>query len=335
VLPVALEYRFVRTDQWAGGYYSYTDHFVYLFQFFAPSWGYGPGSVAGPHDTLPFQLGAVPVTLSIIALLAVITLRRARELPHTTRLALFYLAATATVIVLMLDLSAPLWQALHLATFAQFPWRLLSLTTLTMAILSGVVVLADAQRGQGVSLPLLAAVLAVVILGSYSYLQPQIIESPHGPVSLGGLMRFEQASGELTGMTAWATRPSPPSWSPLADVFVSGDMVTEKIMRDQLPADALATTTRHSSVLEEVQVRSPQALTIAFYTAHYPGWNARVDGQPVPITPAGELGHITVPVPAGEHTVTLRFDDTPPRLLGGWLSVIAAVGGLAVAVRKR
>ena len=70
LLPVIFEYRFVRTDQWAGGYYNYKDHFVYLFQFFAPTWGYGVGSVAGPNDTLPFQLGAVPVVLAILSLLS-------------------------------------------------------------------------------------------------------------------------------------------------------------------------------------------------------------------------------------------------------------------------
>ena len=45
--------------------------------------------------------------------------------------------------LLMLELAAPLWETLHLATFAQFPWRLLSLTTLTMAVLGGAILLVD------------------------------------------------------------------------------------------------------------------------------------------------------------------------------------------------
>lgn len=335
LLPVALEYRFVRTDQWAGGYYSYTDHFVYFFQFFAPTWGYGPGSVAGPHDTLPFQLGAVPFTLAAASVAALALLRRTAQARPLARLTLFHLLATAALLVLMLGVSAPLWELLHLATFAQFPWRLLSLTALTMALLSGVALAADSLGGDKPRLPLTAAVLAVVILGSFFYLQPQLVDPPEGPVSLGGLMRFQQSSGEMTGMTAWATRPRPPSWSPLADVYVAGGMVTDKIMRDKLPAGVQAITTRHTTVLDEVRIAAPNAFTIQFYTAYYPGWRATLDGRPVTITPTGELGHMTVDVPAGEHTLLLQFGSTAPRTVGAGLTVAAALFGLAVIVRKR
>ena len=76
-------------------------------------------------------------------------------------------------------LSAPLWEALRLAAFAQFPWRLLSFTTVTMAVLAGACLLLDERLRERVSLPLLAAVLGIVVLGSYNYLQPQIVE-PRG-----------------------------------------------------------------------------------------------------------------------------------------------------------
>jgi 4-amino-4-deoxy-L-arabinose transferase-like glycosyltransferase len=334
ILPVALEYRFVRTDQWAGGYYSYKDHFVYFFQFFAPTWGYGPGSVPGPNDTLPFQLGVVALTLSLLAVVALVLLRRARQTHSATPLLVFYVLATLGLMLLMLNMAAPLWEVLHLAAFAQFPWRLLALTTLTMSVLSGVVVMVDEQRQGSAPLPLLAALLAVVVLGSYAYLQPQLIDPPQGPVSQAGLMRFQQASGELTGMTAWATRERPPSWSPLADVYVAGGMVTDKVVRSELPAGVQATTTVHTTAREEVQISATQAFTLSFYTPYYPGWRATLDGKPVTITPAGDLGHMSIAVPAGEHMLVLWFGDTPPRTIGTILSLLACAGGL-VMVRRR
>jgi uncharacterized membrane protein YfhO len=135
-------------------------------------------------------------------------------------------------------------------------------------------------------------------------------------------------------MTAWATRLQPPSWSPLADVYVSGAMVTDKVMRDLLPAGVQAITTRHTTVLDEVKVTAAQPVTIAFYTAYYPGWRATVDGKPAAITPSGDLGHMTVSVPDGEHTLVLRFGDTMPRTLGTLLSVMAALVGLVVVIRR-
>lgn len=334
VLPVGLEYRFVRTDQWSGGYYSYKDHFVYLFQFFAPTWGYGPGSVPGPHDTLPFQFGVVALVLSLLAIVGLVLLRREQIVHSATPLLAFYLLATLGLMLLMLQIAAPLWDVLHLAAFAQFPWRLLALTTLTTSVLSGAALMIDEQRQGSVPLPLLAALLAVIVLGSYPYLQPELIDPPQGPVSQAGLMRFEQASGELTGMTAWATRERPPSWSPLADVYVAGGMVTDKVVHGDLPAGVQAITTRHTTVREEVQISATQAFTLSFYTPYYPGWRATVDGKPVTITPAGDLGHMTVPVPAGEHQVALWFGDTLPRTVGTILSLLAAVAGV-VMVRRR
>ena len=333
VLPVAFEFRFVRTDQWAGGYYNYRDHFVYPFQFFAPTWGYGPGSVAGPNDTLPFQLGAVAFVLSALSSVVLLLLRRSRRRQEAVPFIVFYQVATLGLMLLMLDVSLPLWEIFRLATFAQFPWRLLSLTTLTTAVLSGTVLLADEQRPAVASFSPVVALLAVVILGSYNYLQPQIIAPPEGPVSLAGLMRFEQSSGEMTGMTSYATRPRPPSWSPLADVYVSGGIVTDKVMREKLDPGVQVVTTRHSSVLDEVKVRTPQDTVLSFYTAYYPGWQATVDNKPVTITPAGDLGYITVPVPAGEHTIVLHFGQTPPRTVGAILSLLSLIVGL-ILVRR-
>jgi uncharacterized membrane protein YfhO len=137
----------------------------------------------------------------------------------------------------------------------------------------------------------------------------------------------------MTGMTAWATRPRPPDWSPLAEVYATGGEVTDKVIRESLPAGAQAVTTRLTSVRQDVTVNMPQAGMLAFYTAYYPGWRATVDGKAVPITTTGDLGAMTIAVPTGEHSVVLQFGDTPPRLVGQWLTLAAAVLGLALLRR--
>jgi hypothetical protein len=141
----------------------------------------------------------------------------------------------------------------------------------------------------------------------------------------------------MTGMTAWATAAKPPGWSPLADVFDSGKDVTEKVVRQDLPADAQVTTTRHSSILDEVVVKTPRAFALRFYTAYYPGWQARLNGAPVPISIWGDLGGMAVEVPAGEYRLELRFEDTWPRTMGQAVSGISllAVGALFLVRRRR
>jgi uncharacterized membrane protein YfhO len=67
---------------------------------------------------------------------------------------------------------------------------------------------------------------------------------------------------------------------------------------------------------------------LRFYTAYYPGWRAWVDGREATIEFWGDLGGMAVGVPAGEHTVELRFGDTWPRL---WGAIISATSLLALA----
>jgi len=344
LLPAVAEYSAVRTDQWAGGYYDYRDHFVEAFQLFSRAWGFGT-SVKGPDDTMPFQLGVAPL---VLAGLAVLWPRAGRAAPigagqdggdgqdaTPERLVAVFAGATIVAAVLMLEVSAPVWEALRLAAFAQFPWRLLTFPVLFLALLCGALVARlhpaeapgeeSADRSNLEALTLAVPVVAVLILGSYGYLAPQMMDPPEGPVSLGGLMRFEQSANEMTGMTAWATAPQPPGWSPLADVFASGKEVTEKVAREFLPPDAQVVTTRHTSVLDEVVVRAPTAFGLRFYTAYYPGWRASVDGVETPLAIWGDLGGMEVAVPAGEHQVVLRFGDTWPRQLGTALSVASLV----------
>jgi hypothetical protein len=138
-------------------------------------------------------------------------------------------------------------------------------------------------------------------------------------------MRFEQSANEMTGMTSRATAARPPGWSPLADVFASGREVTDKVVREQLPRDANAATVRHNSVMDVVQVGSPSGFALRFYTAYYPGWRALVDGVEAPIGVWGDLGGMEVLMPPGDHTMELRFDDSPPRTAGALISAVSVV----------
>jgi len=61
---------------------------------------------------------------------------------------------------------------------------------------------------------------------------------------------------------------------------------------------------------------------------YYPaGWKAYVDGEEVPIYRANYLFR-AVPVPAGEHTVTLRFEPESHRigLIISWITTLLVYG---------
>jgi hypothetical protein len=64
--------------------------------------------------------------------------------------------------------------------------------------------------------------------------------------------------------------------------------------------------------------------------AYYPAWKAYVDGRPVPLYVADHVLR-AVPVPAGEHTVELRYESSPLRI-GLAISLFSYLALIALAV---
>jgi uncharacterized membrane protein YfhO len=64
--------------------------------------------------------------------------------------------------------------------------------------------------------------------------------------------------------------------------------------------------------------------------AYYPAWKAYVDGRPVPLYVADHVLR-AVPVPAGEHTVELRYESWSLRV-GMAVSLISYLALIALAL---
>ncbi|NOZ72040.1 MAG: YfhO family protein, partial [Chloroflexi bacterium] len=73
-----------------------------------------------------------------------------------------------------------------------------------------------------------------------------------------------------------------------------------------------------------LRTRAASSGTVLISDAWYPGWQATVDGEPVPIWRADLLLR-AVPVPAGEHELVMQFR---PRSL--WLGALLSLAGLSL-----
>ncbi len=331
-LPMALERKYVRVDQWFDGRYDFHGHFVYFYQLFSPVWGFGI-SLEGPDDVVGFQLGAVAVVFTVIGVILAWSLVRALR----WEIAGFVAAALLSILV-ALQIAAPLWDAPVIGSvlaLAQFPWRWFSITALSLSVLSGLIMMPALHKGKSQPAMVLFAVVAVILLGSYPYLKVQITEPAEGPVGLPALMRFQQSSDEMTGSTAWVKEI--PKWSPMAAEYISREQAGEAVTPVASMVDYttlnyneetgfVVHSEERNSVMEEVWYWSPlEGRSIVFNQFYYPGWRAflldGLDGDIVrelQIVPEeeGTLGRMTVPVPAGEGYVRLEYGDTTPRKVG-------------------
>jgi hypothetical protein len=86
-----------------------------------------------------------------------------------------------------------------------------------------------------------------------------------------------------------------------------------------------------------LSVSTGSPMEFSLHSFFYPGWQGYVDGAPVRTYPRGSLGLVSVAVPAGNHVVSFRFEDTLFRLVLNLVSLIAVAGVMVwlFAARRR
>jgi hypothetical protein len=314
VLPSVFETQYFAPEPLIGGFFNFRQHFVFASQLLSPFWGYSYAGINGT-DQFSLQLGLIPLALALVALVAAARIANAR-----IRALVWFCAGVSVVyLALMLPISAGAWELVaRAAAFVQFPWRLLIVTSLTLAFLAGAVVHALDETEARIGALLLGL---IVVLGSYPYAQPQYTDARF---DIQALMQFELKDHELLGDTIWVTER--PETSPLVEQYLSGAPLQKAIALD---GNATVTMLEHRTHSDAVRVTSANGARILFYTHYFPGWSAFIDDQSASVDIFGDQGLILVSVPEGTHTVRVAFVDTPIRRIGAWVTAISLILALA------
>lgn len=329
LLPMLAEKGYVVESQWTQGSFGYAKHFVYPSQFFSAFWGYGYAG-EGLQDEMSLQLGLWATALAVVGA----TYSLYRGVVRGRALVAFFLAASLVIIVAMMPWALPIWQTLPLAAFVQFPWRLLALAAVTMSFLSGSAVHAfasDPSLADRRLQPALWVLLLIVVLGSVSYASPQYTVPSARSERAVAIIDFESFyPPDRVGMTVWVREL--PRRTPLVDQYLRGErLIKAHAMAEQATVEMVT----HAAAWEEIRLRSPVDTEVQFYTYYFPGWRGYVDGEPVPIYPAGPHGLITLQVPAGDHRVAIRFGSTPIRTVGTAISLLSLLLVGVILLRDR
>lgn len=363
LLPSLAEAGLVRTDQWFGGRFAFGDDFVELFQLFSPRWGFG-ASIPGPDDNTGYQIGLAATVLFVLSFTIVPKLAS----PRVRRTLYFFQGTALLMAFLTTPLSNLVWELLPLAQLVQFPWRLLAAVAPFVSVVAGVIMAGQEQplapsgnNRYGLSLPLVI-LASLILLSSYPYLTAEVRDPKptEGPASQAALFRFQQSADEMTGQTAWVRYI--PNWSTLAEQVERGGQITTKVNYSALPADNSVGvySMEMDSVHELLWVGTEQeGQVVTFFVPYYPGWQAYIyedlgphdgnlDKEVGPVTRIGPVvdrpairitpreGWMVVPIPSGSHFLEIRFEDTPIRVIGRWVTIAAVVLviGLAVAAKR-
>jgi hypothetical protein len=317
-LPMLLEQKYIVVEQWTSVAYNYQKHFIFLHQFLSPFWGY-EYSGEGLADGMAFQLGLAPVVMGMLGLMTDSRRQPAkRERGH----AIFFWLASVVIVLLMSPISSPFWSSVPLAALVQFPWRLLALSCITMSWLAGAALENFPIPNSQSPLPhyqLPAALLMLLtVFASFHYTLPQYTERSLGSESARASVDFELVSyKDRTGYMVWAT--TQPQTSPLVREYQSGLPLTRAIA---FAPDAQVEALWQGGASQRVRVNSAHGTTLQFRIYYFPGWRAYLDGKPAALWPSGPHALITLAVPAGEHQIDLRFEDTALRWMAKLITAL-------------
>lgn len=255
--------------------------------------------------------------------------------------ALFFALACAALIFLMLPISSFLWESVSQLAFLQFPWRFLGPAAFGLAALVGLnaVWLERLPARIGGPLTALLVVLPMALAMPTLYVDEWDNTSVDTSVAayhdaeLRGLQRATTFSDEYL--------PSAVIAEPSANAVLLADYAdgypVDKANRAALPEGVTLTLLDHGPQHDSWEVTSGDAFTLEVLTYYFPGWQAEIDGQPVPVRPSEPHGFITFDVPAGAHTIRLFIGSTPARDTGRAITIGAAVilAGVALYVWRK
>ncbi|MGC9334692.1 MAG: 6-pyruvoyl-tetrahydropterin synthase-related protein, partial [Anaerolineae bacterium] len=279
----------------------------------------------------------------------VVGLIRWRDRERRAQLVLFAVVAVG-LIWMSTQASLPLWEHIPLLRFVQFPWRLVGRATLPIALLAWASVSAiplsifpdsmehprTSRRARWTSALLVAGLVALLILSAFPYTYPPFgycSRAPHPTIN--DLFRYEH-NNERAGLAAsgsffpvWVKQR--PSWSPLQDQYATGSLVA-RFDETALPEGAEVVESDYGANRARLIVTSPEPFRARYLSFYFPGWRVWVDGEETTVTPSDPEGLITFPLPAGRHTVRVRFGETRLRRIADVVSLASLLGLIAAVL---
>jgi len=213
------------------------------------------------------------------------------------------------------------WQLVPQLAFLHFPWRFLSPAAVGVAALAGIGCGWLARRW----LPAGTLALIVLSLGTFGWLYPPHTPLPQ-PATLTGMFDYEHQTGWLGGTTFGELLPRtvqqlPTNSPPEADLRAGREAL--RLRPEELPEGARIHAASYGLNRARLEVESPVVFCARYWTLAYPGWRVWIDGEPTSIIPSEPEGLITFDVPAGRHTLEIRFGETPLRVAADALSMLS------------
>jgi len=325
-LPALRESAFVQLDGLTGGYFFYGNHFRSADLLNA--------ALLFDYAGNPFSVGLVQAALAALGL-GVMLWRawRARAWPWLNSFVLLGLLLSMSLVT---PLSKPLWDALPLLAYTQFPWRFLSILALFTAALTARFWIFDfgfsiTRRALLSTFYFLAP--AALALSTLLPLRLEFFPLADSDVTAARLNLYEYFTTAIGNTVNSEYLPREVKPRPFTSEAMLGRAPRPKVFAGAASGERL--WKRGASEQWAITVAGDSGATVAVPTHYWPGWQAEAAGQPLAVRAAPGLGWLSFDLPPGAHTVTLRLGRTLLRLATEVFSLLALLVPLGLWVVRR
>jgi hypothetical protein len=257
---------------------------------------------------MPFMLGPLHLVLAAAGLFLVLW-KLGPQAP-AGRFALAAAVAAALGALMSTQLTEPLWKALPVIEYLQFPWRFHALAGLGLSLLAGLWVLPVGSKGRARWACPLAAVAGLGLLGL-----------PHARPS--GFLPFDDeyyapASIARKGINTLTREEYEPVWVKVRPPYSEAEL--EPLAAS--PGFRVQLLPGRMPEYRAYQVNVQQGCRARVNTFFYPGWEIAIDGAPAQVSLEETWGRMLVDLPSGSYTLTVQLRDTPLRAASRWVSLL-------------
>lgn len=302
-----------------GTVFNFVDHFPTIRQLLTSYFGYG-ASVAGPYDLMSFFMGGLNWFLLIVGgILAIVFWRKILKIEKGI---LIWASITFVISFFMMNFrSSFLWEHLPFLPYFQFPWRFLTMTTLTTVVFIIPFKYLNFKHFSYV-IPGLFIILSIIL--NFNYFKPHDYLKRVDSYYLNKYIPVPVASDEyLMTQEEYLRLPKDSEKRP--------DKIYPLIFSDKsLSYEVLQT----NGIYSKINIDLDKETEISYAKYNFPGWTAKIDGKKVKTTIGKPFGQVLVVVPAGKHILEFNFGETWGRMIIDIISLVSLVGLLVLSFKK-
>jgi hypothetical protein len=308
IVPVFFERQFVQIDTVTR----------YVFANYRQNFLFSPEKFSGKLLETYLSLHLTVILEAALFFILVLLIRKNRNILSTVTHELFFMISLFLFsLFLVTPLSRPLWEIIPGFYYLQFPWRWIPLMELSLCFL----IAHSFSKKEKLGSMLTSSGKRAIIYGLISL---SIVSGI--TIAKGKIIAYKEIEKDLDSEEALFDGYPPTEYAPVWATDIDNLLLEEnKEKVTIMSGTAQFKILKWESSERAISINAESQSLLKIATFYYPGWEARIDGVTVPLGKQEATGAILVDVPAGAHSLSLKFIDTPLRYNSKLISLIFVV----------